>query len=64
LFGTGVLRLNEETGKPERKGGVRWTVKDGVVYDAHKLLADVRAMVVEQKQQRAAEKTANDGNGK
>ena len=64
LFGTGVLRLNEETGKPERMGGVRWTVKDGIVYDAHKLLADVRDMVVEQKKQRAAKKPANDGDGK
>ncbi|MEE2714190.1 MAG: amidohydrolase [Planctomycetota bacterium] len=63
LFGTGVERLNEETGEPERRGGVRWTVKDGIVYDAHKLLADVRAMVVEQKQQRAAKKGA-DGGGK
>lgn len=63
LFGTGVIRLNDETGKPERKGGVRWTVKDGIVYDAPKLLADVRAMVKKQKQERA-EKTETEGNGK
>ena len=29
----------------ERVGGVSYTVKDGVVYDAKALLADVRAMV-------------------
>ena len=49
LYGTGHLRLNPETDKLERVGGVRWTVKDGVVYDAQKLLADVRAMVAEAK---------------
>jgi hypothetical protein len=27
---------------------VRWTVKDGIVYDAERLRADVRAMVDEQ----------------
>jgi hypothetical protein len=34
-------------------GGVRYTVKDGIVYDAKKLLADVAAMVEKQKQERA-----------
>ncbi len=54
LFGTGVLRLDEETGEPVRRGGVRWTVKDGIVYDAPRLLADVREMVAEQKRERAS----------
>ena len=44
LYGTGFERL-DENGQVERVGGVRWTVKDGIVYDAHKLLADVAAMV-------------------
>lgn len=52
LYGTGFKQLNRETGKVERAGGVEWTIKDGVVYDAEKLLADVRAMVDEQAQQR------------
>lgn len=52
LYGTGHLRLNAETDKLERVGGVRWTVKDGVVYDAQKLLADVREMVAEAKRER------------
>ena len=45
LYGTGVPKLNEKTQKVERVGGVRWTIKDGIVYDAKKLLADVREMV-------------------
>ena len=49
LYGTGALRLNDQTGKPEWIGGVRYTIKDGIVYDAKKLLADVSAMVEKQK---------------
>ena len=45
LYGTGHQRLNPQTDKLERVGGVRWTIKDGIVYDAPRLLADVRAMV-------------------
>jgi hypothetical protein len=52
LYGTGALRLNDRTGKVERVGGVKYTIKDGIVYDAKKLLADVAAMV--QKQERKA----------
>lgn len=49
LYGTGAVRLNDETGKPERVGGVKYTIKDGIVYDAKQLLADVAAMVEAQK---------------
>ena len=49
LYGTGAVRLNDETGEPERVGGVRQTIKDGIIYDAKQLLADVAAMVAEQK---------------
>ena len=49
LYGTGAGRLNDETGEPERVGGVRLTIKDGIVYDARQLLADVAAMVEAQK---------------
>ncbi|MGH9718737.1 MAG: amidohydrolase family protein [Bryobacteraceae bacterium] len=45
LFGTGAVRLNDQTGRAERVGGVRYTIKDGIIYDAKKLLADVAAMV-------------------
>ncbi len=53
LYGTGAVKLNDATGKPERVGGVKWTVKDGIVYDAKQLLVDVAAMVEKQKQERA-----------
>ena len=49
LYGTGAVRLNDETGRPQRVGGVRLTIKDGIVYDARQLLADVAAMVEKQK---------------
>jgi imidazolonepropionase-like amidohydrolase len=52
LYGTGALRLNDQTGKPEWVGGVKYTIKDGIVYDAKKLLADVATMVDKQKQTR------------
>lgn len=45
LYGTGHMRLNDETNTVERVGGVRWTIKDGIVYDAEMMRADVRAMV-------------------
>ena len=45
LYGTGWPKLNDKTGNVERVGGVKYTIKDGVVYDAKKLLADVAAMV-------------------
>ncbi|HYK03347.1 MAG TPA: amidohydrolase family protein [Thermoanaerobaculia bacterium] len=45
LYGTGAIRVNDESGKVERAGGVRFVVKDGIVYDARQLLADVEQMV-------------------
>jgi imidazolonepropionase-like amidohydrolase len=44
LYGTGAIRLNDKN-EPVRVGGVKYTIKDGIVYDAKKLLADVREMV-------------------
>ncbi|MGP1282200.1 MAG: amidohydrolase family protein [Parasphingopyxis sp.] len=49
LYGTGHLRLNRETNRLERVGGVRWTIKDGIVYDAPALLESVAAMVAAQR---------------
>jgi cytosine/adenosine deaminase-related metal-dependent hydrolase len=54
LYGTGAQRLNDTTGKIERVGGVRWTIHDGIVYDARALLADVRHMVSDQKTREAS----------
>ncbi len=53
LYGTGHTRLNYETGAIEQVGGVRWTIKDGIVYDAHQLLADVARMAEEQRAARS-----------
>lgn len=49
LYGTGAIHLNDKN-EVERVGGVNYTVKDGVVYDAKKLLADVRKLVADAKQ--------------
>ena len=49
LYGTGAIRLNDETGKVERVGGVKYVIKDGIVYDAKKLLADVEKLVAASK---------------
>lgn len=49
LYGNGFPKLNDETGKVERIGGVLYTIKDGIVYDAKKLLEDVARMVEEAK---------------
>ena len=44
LYGTGVIKLMDD-GEVKRVGGVKYTIKEGIVYDAKKLLADVKAMV-------------------
>jgi predicted amidohydrolase YtcJ len=44
LYGTGTIRLTDDN-RVIRAGGVRYTVKDGLIYDAKQLLADVREMV-------------------
>ncbi|HBO14189.1 MAG TPA: amidohydrolase, partial [Halieaceae bacterium] len=49
LYGTGHRRLNRTTGEMERVGGVRYTVRDGIVFDAPALLADVRELVAARK---------------
>jgi imidazolonepropionase-like amidohydrolase len=55
LYATGALKLSDKTGKPEQVGGIKFTIKDGIVYDAKQLLADVAAMV--EKQKRAGKTT-------
>lgn len=45
LYGTGTLRLNDRTNKVERVGGIKYTIKDGIVFDSRKLLNDVEKMV-------------------
>ena len=44
LYGTGAIQLTPDN-KITRIGGVQYTIKDGIVYDAKKLLRDVKNMV-------------------
>ena len=48
LYGTGAIKLTEDN-EVVRVGGVKYTIKDGIIYDAKQLLADVKAMVDEAK---------------
>lgn len=48
LYGTGAVKLTEDN-EVIREGGVKYTIKDGIVYDAKALLEDVKRMVVEDK---------------
>ncbi len=45
LFPTGVLDIKE--GKDVIRGGIKWTIKDGIVYSTPRLMRDVRDMVAE-----------------
>lgn len=48
LYGTGHFKLNDEN-QPIRTQGIRYTIKDGIVFDSQQLLQDVRAIVAEYK---------------
>ncbi|HRI79117.1 MAG TPA: amidohydrolase family protein [Cyclobacteriaceae bacterium] len=48
LYGVGAVKLMDDN-SVQRVGGVKYTVKDGIIYDAKKLLADVRRIVEEEK---------------
>jgi|SRR5690625_799128 len=50
LYGTGALKLNEQTNEIEHVGGVKYTIKDGIIYDAKGLLAEVKQMVQDAKE--------------
>jgi len=54
LYGTGAIKLTEEN-EIVRVGGVKYTIKNGIIYDAKKLLADVREMVRESKSSEGVE---------
>ena len=44
LYGTGAIKLTNEN-EIVRVGGVKYTIKDGIIYDAKKLLHEVKLMV-------------------
>ena len=50
LYGTGAIKLNEKN-EVIRTGGVKYTVKDGIIYDAKRLLKEVKEMVDEKKRE-------------
>jgi len=43
LYPTGVLDIKD--GKPVVRGGIKWTIKDGIVYSTPALMKDVKDMV-------------------
>ena len=42
LYGTGAMRFNDATNAVEWHRGLKYTIKDGVIYDTEELLSDVR----------------------
>lgn len=48
LYGTGAIYMNEKN-EVVRKGGVKYTIKNGIIYDAKKLLTDVKKIVDDEK---------------
>ena len=48
LYGTGAIKLNDNN-QAVRVGGVKYTIKDGIIYDAKKLLDDVKKIVDREK---------------
>ena len=50
LYGTGAIKLDSDN-RVIRAGGVKYTVKDGIIYNAKRLLEDVKAQVLNAKKQ-------------
>ncbi len=48
LYGTGAIKLTEDN-EVVRVGGVKYTIRQGVIYDAKQLLKEVKEMVDEAK---------------
>jgi len=44
LYGTGAIKVNENN-EAVRIGGIKYTIKDGIIFDAAELLKDVENMV-------------------
>ena len=56
LYGTGAIMVNDDN-RPVRHGGVAYTIKDGIIYDARKMLQDVAEMVEQAKKEKNYEIT-------
>ncbi len=48
LYGVGAIKLMDDN-SVKRVGGVKYTIKDGIVYDAKKLLQDAKKIVDDEK---------------
>ena len=48
LYGTGAIKLNNKN-EIIRVGGIKYTIKDGIIYNSKKLLEEVKHMVFEEK---------------
>ncbi len=62
LYGTGHFKLGDDN-KPTRVGGVRYTIKDGIVFDAKAMLKDVRGIVAAARQSHADQPATGDNTG-
>ena len=49
LYGTGAIKLNDKN-EVVRVGGIKYTIKDGIVFDSKLLLEDVKEMVKKSKE--------------
>jgi hypothetical protein len=49
LYGTGHMRFNASNNAVDRIQSLRYTIKDGIIYDVRQLLTDVREMVAKEK---------------
>ena len=50
LYGTGAIKLNDKN-EVVRVGGVKYTIKDGIIYNSKLLLKKVKDMVKMKKQE-------------
>ena len=57
MYGTGHVRLGDD-GRTHRVGSIKYTIKDGIIYDARRLLNEVRDMVAEEKRKRGISQLA------
>ncbi|MCB1470175.1 MAG: amidohydrolase family protein [Rhizobiaceae bacterium] len=49
LYGTGAMRLNDDTASVEWQRSIKNVIKGGIIYDAAQLLSDIEDMVAEAK---------------
>ena len=54
LYATGHMQRNPETGQVEQLAGIRYTIKDGYVFNGEKLRVQIKAMVADRKAAEAA----------